>query len=53
MISKGFEFITTGSFSSAFKNELPQTSGLSVTLERLNYGRFLSFSEGYRKIFSK
>ena len=44
MISKGFEFIiTTGSFSSAFKNELPQTSGLSVTLERLNYGRFLSF----------
>jgi len=44
IIPKGFEFIiTTGTFSSGFKSELPQTTGLSVTLERINYGRFFSF----------
>jgi len=44
ILPKGFEFIiTTGTYSSGFKSELPQTTGLSVTLERINYGRFFSF----------
>ena len=44
IISQGVEFmITTGNYSSGFLNELPQNAGLSVTLERINYGRFFSF----------
>ena len=44
LISRGCEYIiNTGTYSSGYKNELPQTTGLSVTLERVNYGRFFSF----------
>lgn len=44
IISQGVEFmITTGNYSSGLLNELPQNAGLSVTLERINYGRFFSF----------
>jgi DNA-directed RNA polymerase I subunit RPA2 len=44
LISHGFNYIiNTGTYSSGYKNEIPQTTGLSVTLERVNYGRFFSF----------
>jgi DNA-directed RNA polymerase I subunit RPA2 len=44
LISNGFDYIiNTGTYSSGYKNEIPQTTGLSVTLERVNYGRFFSF----------
>lgn len=44
IIAQGVELlVSTGTYSSAFSNELPQTTGLSVTLERINYGRFFSF----------
>jgi len=44
LISRGCEYvINTGTYSSGYKNEMPQTTGLSITLERVNYCRFFSF----------
>jgi len=44
LIAQGFDYlINTGTYSSGLRNEIPQTTGLSVTLERINYGRFFSF----------
>jgi len=37
------QIISTGSYVSKFNHELSQTSGLSISLERINFGRFLSY----------
>ena len=37
------QIISTGSFVSKFNQELSQNSGLSVSVERANFGRFLSY----------
>mmetsp|Transcript_27888 Transcript_27888/g.68041 ORF Transcript_27888/g.68041 Transcript_27888/m.68041 type:complete len:749 (-) Transcript_27888:3189-5435(-) len=37
------QIISTGSYVSKFNHELSQTSGLSVSIERINFGRFLSY----------
>jgi len=37
------KILATGNFAAGLKNELSQTSGLSINLERLNFSRFLSY----------
>mmetsp|Transcript_27421 Transcript_27421/g.53486 ORF Transcript_27421/g.53486 Transcript_27421/m.53486 type:complete len:870 (-) Transcript_27421:1247-3856(-) len=43
-MSKGLsQIISTGSYVTKFNHELSQNSGLSVSIERVNFGRFLSY----------
>lgn len=37
------QIVSTGTYDSKFNNELSQNNGLSISLERINFGRFLSY----------
>jgi DNA-directed RNA polymerase I subunit RPA2 len=49
-ITKGLDkMISTGSYLNKNENDLSQTTGLSLSIERLNFGRFLSYFRGMHR----